>query len=267
MSKYNYIITSGWWCTNDENTKDRSIKYGDEFIRTDNFHRLWSNAIKKYCRPIKTYIIDSNSPVKPILNESEILISLHENAGHPTLHIGKLSGVSRAHMLGMSIALANEVDYWVYIEQDALVFGHNIIEKCIENMRGPYMFGSGDGTPQPVQHALMIIRADGIPKFIKNFNSIKAKDFEISPEKKFAIATSFILRMFPEWFFIIANKPHFAGRIAKKINSIIFRIFQGFENIPFGYGRKRPINFDEQYFYFQHGSKKELEMYKMKSLN
>ena len=84
-----------------------------------------------------------------------------ENAGYSINHTGHLCGVVRAHLFGISYALINEVDYWVYVEQDALLYGAEIVEKCIDRMKRPYMFGSGEGTPQPTQHSLMIIRKDG----------------------------------------------------------------------------------------------------------
>ena len=259
---YKYIITTGWWCTNDNKLDDRKRKYGDSFIRTDEFHKTWFNAVNTFTKPKKIYIIDSNSPVKPLMNqEKEMMISLHNNAGHSTKLIGKLSGVSRAHLLGMSLAMVNEVDYWVYIEQDALIFGNDIIEKCIEKMTKPYMFGSGKGTSQPVQQSLMIIKKEGIPNFIKSFNAIKARDNEISPEMKFAIAASLPLRLVPEVVYKYMGKGTIMSKIVKRIFWPIFSFFKGFDNIPFGYGRARPINFDSRHFYFQHGNKEELNSY------
>ena len=176
-NSYNYIITSGWWSTNDDKIEDRTIISGDSFIRSDEFHQIWFNAVDRYTNCKKVYIIDSNSPVKPIMDEKkEVLISLDSNAGHSTNHTGKLCGVSRAHLLGMSLAMVNEADYWVYVEQDALIYGDGIIEKCIAEMTKPYMFGYGLGTPQPVQQSLMIMKTEAIPQFINNFNKIRAKD-------------------------------------------------------------------------------------------
>lgn len=258
----NYILTTGWWCLDDSDIYDRESKYGDAYIRTVDFHNLWLELVEKYTAPSKIYIIDSDSPVKPKINESkEVLISLQGNAGHSTRHTGKLSGVSRAHLLGMSIAMANEVDYWVYLEQDALIYGEGIIEECINHMRKPYMFGSGRGTPQPVQHSLMIIKKEGIPAFIKNFNAIKAKDSEISPEIKFAIAVSLPLRLIPEFVYKFMEKEGLPNKILKRAFWPLFYLFQGFDNIPFGYGRQRPIDFSKKYFYFQHGSKEELKAF------
>lgn len=253
-NSYTYIITTGWWST--ENDMDsRTIKSGDSYIRSQEFHSLWYQAVERYTSAKKIYVIDSDSPVKPKLNnDNEVLVSLLENAGHSTCHKGKLCGVSRAHLLGMSLALVNEVDYWVYIEQDALIYGENIIEKCIENMKKPYMFGNGYGTPQPMQQSFMIIKKEAIHKFIKNFNNIKSTDNEISPETKFAMATSPVLGVLPEFLFRNIHQNSFKNKVLWKL----FKLFQGFENLPFGYGRARPIEFSDRHFYFQHGNIDEL---------
>jgi len=254
--KSSYVITSGWWSTEDD-IDDRTIKVGDSFIRSKDFHKLWYEVIDRFTKAKKVYIVDSASPVKPILGSNEELVSLVENAGHSTHHTGKLCGVSRAHLLGMSLALANEVDYWVYIEQDALIYGDEIIEKAIENMTKPYMFGAGWGTPQPMQQSFMIIKREAIPTFIKNFIAIKARDNQISPETKFAIAVSPFLKMLPESLFYDIHAKSFKNRVVWRL----FKMFQGFDDLPFGYGRQRPLDFNDKYLYFQHGDKKELDNY------
>ncbi len=259
-NSYNYIITTGWWSTNDDRMDDRTIISGDSLIRSDEFHKIWFDAVDKYTNPKKIYIIDSNSPVKPIMNkEKEVLISLDSNAGHSTNHTGKLCGVSRAHLLGMSLAMVNEVDYWVYIEQDALIYGDGIIEKCIEQMKKPYMFGYGLGTPQPVQQSLMIVKKEAIPQFINNFNKIKAKDSEIAPEVKFAMAASSIMMCIPERIYIKMEENTKFGNLLKRIVWKLIKTFRGFDYIPVGYGRVKPIDFSDSHFYFQHGDKEELD--------
>lgn len=260
---YSYIITSGWWSTQDDRD-NRRIKNGDSQIRSKAFHALWHKMIKRYTSAKKVYIIDSNSPIKPELNvEDEVMLSLLENAGHSTNHTGKLCGVSRAHLLGMSLAMVNEVEYWVYIEQDALIYGEGIIEKAISKMTKHYMFGEGLGTPQPMQQSFMIVKTDAIPTFIKYFNDIKAKDNEISPETKFAIACSPLLRILPEYLFKNIHTESLLNRIVWKL----FKHCRGFDELPFGYGRVRPIGFEDEYFYFQHGNKDELDAFVKKVKN
>ncbi len=260
--KYSYIITSGWWSAGDDSKDSRKIILGDSYIRSDDFHKLWFKAVEKFADPEKIYIIDSASPLKPVLNEEkEVLISLQNNAGHSTNHTGKLCGVSRAHLLGMSMAMVNEADYWVYIEQDALIYGKGIIEECIKRMKKPYMFGYGLGTPQPVQQSLMIIKKEAIPKFIYSFNKIKARDSQIAPETKFAIAATPILQYLPEKFFMKMEDNTKIGNFLKRVIWKLIDMFRDFDYIPFGYGRARPINFNDSYFYFQHGENSELEKY------
>ena len=268
MSKqtYDYIITTGWWCTNDDAVDERQYIRGDASIRTDEFHKIWFDAVSRYSDPKKIFIIDSASPVKPVMNEGkEVMISLMDNAGHATHHRGTLSGVSRAHLLGMSVAMANEADYWVYVEQDALIYGEGIIERCIGEMKRPYMFGYGLGTPQPVQQSLMIIKKEAIPKFIHNFNRIKAKDSEIAPEVKFAMATSELLMRLPEKLYIKMEDGTAAGNFLKRVVWKLIKTFRGFDYLPVGYGRRRPIDFNDEQFYFQHGDREELEVYMEKT--
>ncbi len=85
--------------------------------------------------------------------------------GHASVSLNKYSGVTYAHVLGMSYALLEDVDYWVYVEQDALLFGDNIVEYAIEQMRSPVMFGSGKSTPQPMQQSFMIIKKISFQSF------------------------------------------------------------------------------------------------------
>ncbi len=266
MKKLRYIVTSGWWSIEDDSLDMRKKRYGDAYIRSSEFHRLWFRAVRRYTHPQKIYIVDSNSPIKPPLDKQyEILIPLLENAGHATNHKGKYAGVTRAHLLGMSLALANEVDYWVYIEQDALVYGEGIVEKCIETMKKPYMFGYGVGTPQPVQQSLMIVKRDAIAPFIRRLTRIKAKDSEISPETKFAIAASPLLGFIPECVFVAMEKETPTGKFLRRIVWKLIDLLRGFDYLPFGYGRVRPIDFDAEYFYFQHADADELARYLQKT--
>ena len=169
MSAYDYVLTTGWWCDLDVDRENRLEYFGSDNIRKADFHLQWYEAIDRFTNPKKIIIVDSASPVPPPYNHEDDRIEhirLTENAGYSINHKGHLSGVIRAHLYGISYALVNEVDYWVYVEQDALVYGPEIVEHCIDYIKRPYMFGSGKGTLQPVQHSLMIIRKDGYLNYI-----------------------------------------------------------------------------------------------------
>jgi hypothetical protein len=263
MNKYKYIITTGWWCDND-NSDDRAVKFGTPELRNSTFFPIWYDSVKKHTSPERIYVIDSHSPVKPDIscyNDIDWL-SLDKNAGHSTKHIGKYCGVSRSFMLSMMRVYCSDTDYWVYIEQDALLKGDGIVEYAISKMKKPMMFGCGWGTPQPIQQSMMIIKKEYIPTFLKRYSNIKATDSEISPEYKFAIATSAILRFIPEFFFKKLDKKTL---ISKCVAKFVFHITNGplaeFQPLPFGFGRARPLDFNSEFMYFQHGEQLELEQY------
>lgn len=244
-----YIIFSGWWCDDATKSDDRNSYMGDDEIRKQGFHSKWYDCINKYTNPSKIVIIDSNSPVKPPINQQDSrleVISLSDNFGHSTNHKGKMCGVTRAHLMGVFYAHMCDADYCVYIEQDALVYGKGIVEKAISSMDKPYMFGGGDKTPYATQQSFFIIRKDGYMPFIKRMTSLKSTCNQIAPENKFAIACSPILSALPETLFRVRG-------IGK-----LLRLFKLFRKVPFGYGRSRPIDFSDSHFYFQHGDKDEL---------
>ncbi|WP_025563159.1 hypothetical protein [Psychromonas sp. SP041] len=260
MKEYKYVITTGWWCKNLEQKDMRDVLLGDDEIRSKDFFLSWLAAVNKFTYPKKILIVDSASPIKPDLScNDKILeiVSLDCNAGHSTNHLGKYAGVTRAHMMGMMYALTCEVDYWVYIEQDALIYGDGIVEYCIEHMKNGIMFGDGKGTPQPMQQSFMIMKTEEIPQFIKKLTDIKLTDNEISPEMKFALASSKYINLLPIFLLSKLN--------SKRSYMIIIKLFlmltSRFDKLPIGYGRTRPIDFKDKFFYFQHGCKKELNVY------
>lgn len=258
-----YVITTGWWCGPDSGLNDKRTKFGSESIRSLQFFHQWHAAVDKFTNPVKILIVDSASHAIPIPHpDSRVeLISLDENAGHSTSHIGKYSGVSRAHLCGMVYALSCNVDYWVYIEQDALIFGNDIVEHAIEHMKGDIMFGDGEGTPQPMQQSFMIIKTTAIPKFIERFTSIKSTDSEIAPEMKFWIASNPWIKYLPEAIFRDSSAADLPFDLMSRVRNRIISTARSFDVLPFGYGRSRLINFNDQFYYFQHASDEELQRY------
>lgn len=259
-----YLITTGWWCG--ESGELRETCFGDEEIRGKDFFKSWYNAVTSFSKPKKILVVDSASPIKPELPDDDRIeiVSLDINAGHSTKHTGKLCGVTRAHIMGMQYALLCEVDYWVYIEQDALIYGVDIIEDSIKKMNKGIMFGCGRGTPQPMQQSFMIIHREKIPKFLWRLNKINAIDNKISPEMKFAIASSSVLSMLPEFIFYENKSNSPLKRRLYRLVSSFLKLNLTFDVIPFGYGRKRPIDFNDSQFYFQHGLEEELDNYNRK---
>jgi hypothetical protein len=263
--KHRYVITTGWWCTEKSAVSDtRRITAGSDEIRSASFFKSWHAAVDRFTDPVKILVVDSKSPTPPDLpSDPRIqLLSLDRNPGHSSNHAGKFSGVTLAHICGMIYAFCCDVDYWVYIEQDALIYGDKIVETAISSMKRDYMWGSGVGIPQPMQQSMMIVRTMAIPTFLRNLTAIKARDQEMTPEMKFVVAASLLLRWLPECLFHQIDSQRWICRGIRKLRqNILAHYALGFDVLPFGYGQNRPLDFSAERFYFQHGSQDELDSY------
>jgi len=248
-----YVIGSGWWAT-DEPSLENRMTPGDDIIRSAEFHKLWYKSICKYTNPEKIFIVDSNSPIKPPLNRDDgriEFVSLDKNYGHSVKSTAKFCGVMRSFLFGVSYAWMCDADYFVYVEQDCLVCGEGIIEYAIDKMSHPYMFGDGSGTPQPTQISIFIIKRSHFTNFLNGLARIEDADHVVSPEEKFA-------RIELDWL-----PNHIANKRLRRLRSRWWKLTGRFwrDWLPFGYGRARPINWNDPYFYFQHGTKEEIQAY------
>ena len=50
-----------------------------------------------------------------------------------------------------------------------------------------------------------------------------------------------------------------------KLFALACSISKRYEVLPFGYGRERPINFDDDVYYFQHGTAAEVAQYRSRA--
>ena len=64
---------------------------------------------------------------------------------------------------------------------------------------------------------------------------------------------------FPFYFLLFKLSDRVIAELFKIINR--FSFMRNFSYLPFGFGRERPIRFEDKVFYFQHGSKEEVENY------
>lgn len=96
-----------------------------------------------------------------------------------------------------------------------------------------------------------------------SFFKIGYRDNEVSPEIKFAIASPSLLSLFPNVLCSFLNKKNLFGKLLRIIFSLFERSnLRGWESLPFGYGRARPINHDDEFYYFQHGREEEIGEFK-----
>lgn len=266
-TSYKYIIGSGWWC----DQQVREHVYGASTIRAKEFHNIWYRSVNLFTKPEKILIVDSHSPIKPELNTDDKkleFISLNENGGHGKHHRGKFNGWTRSVLMGLEYADMCDADYFVYVEQDCLLYGKDIIENSIAQMSKPYMFGSakGSGTWHPLQQSLFIIQKNKIAEFHANYKKIKYKDGLIEPEIKFCMATSKILMLLPHWIHVVRDRynKNIFTKTKFLISYLLVKMFGNFDELPFGYGgykRDEGLDFNQNNFYFQHGSEKEITEY------
>lgn len=201
--------------------------------RQAEFFEYWYRAVKRFTNPQQILIVDSHSPVKPNLEGKEDcqLVSMVKNFGAAIDGSSKsmLSGWDRGIIAGAAYAMVNDVDYFVYVEQDCLIYGDGIIEHAIASMPAnkPISLGSGEGTPQRAQQSLVIIRRDFIPTFLYIENTQSKAALKNAPE----------LRYFESY---------------RAINHWL----------PFRGGRQRPVDWDADYIYLQHMSSEELDRFK-----
>jgi len=158
--------------------------------------------------------------------------------------------------------LLNDVDMFLYVEQDALVFGDAIVEKTKNALRRRNLvFGSGG---LDIQQSFFAANKKGIRHFLSALHAINYSDKQVAPEHKFMFAAS---RFLPGPLIKLAEfteveKLRVAGL---RLFSLACALAKNYAFLPFGYGRERPINFGDEVFYFQHGSADELTRYKKRT--
>ncbi len=221
--KNKYIIGTGWWCDGSGKHRGSLANDSSDEIREKDFFDIWYNSIIQFSHPEKILIIDSDSPVKPDLFNKNLCIHLNmiQNFGHPLEErcFGKMSGWERSLLLGLVYTYFNDIPYFVYVEQDCIINGNEIIEASIENMKGfDYSHGLNKTDGFEVECSFVIIDTRITIDFIKCCAQFQKPDKWQLPEVK--------------WVGL------------KKI----------FKYTPllFGYGRERPIDFTKKFWYAQH---------------
>ena len=241
--KQSYMIGSGWWC--DEQPGVLPHHKGIGYIRSQDFHKIWYQLINKFTHPERILIVDSASPIPPPINLDDKRIEVHclaKNLLHATVCKDQFCGWTASVMTGLLDCMFSDIEYFVYVEQDVLLYGEGIIEKAIASMTTPYMFGEARGIPQPLQQSLFIIHRSGIPSFMHNMLAMREPDRVLSPERKF----------------------HFAclgSAVSNKMVRWLLRRWRNYDFLPYGYGRKRPLDFSQSHFYFQHATEEEFEQF------
>jgi hypothetical protein len=257
------LVATGWFSTHEARSY---VTKGDELIRGVGFRSLWWKSVDTFIKPQHVFIVDSASPIKPDdaaytatpFQYTELLMNPGHSQNGKTHYCGYMAGV----ILGLEFALLNDVDMFLYVEQDALVFGDAIVEKTKNALRRRNLvFGSGG---LDIQQSFFAANKKGIRHFLSALHAIDYSDKQVAPEHKFMFAAS---RFLPGPLIKLAEfteveKLRVAGL---RLFSLACALAKNYAFLPFGYGRERPINFGDEVFYFQHGSADELTRYKRRT--
>jgi hypothetical protein len=228
------VVGSGWWCAD----KPHQWALGSDKASSVTFFDHWYRQVMTCLTPDRIVVTDSASPFKPDHANFDRLvwIELDRNYGHPNdLRVGlidtKYSGFTRSVLSGAMHALCCDADFYVYVEQDCLIYGEDFLEKALagsdqeillgpptENGKGLY----GQVAAPMLQQSLMIVRRSGLERFISGVLGSPVTDGERSPEETMRLCL-----------------PPF-----------------GLIGVP--YGRSRPIDFGLSHFYAQHLDDREL---------
>ena len=255
------LVTSGWYAANEPRSYRTA---GADVIRGVGFRPLWWRSLDKYVAAEHVFIVDSASPVKPddaaCTSTKFQRVELLMNPGHSQDGTTHYCGYMAAVILGLEFALHNDVEMLLYVEQDALLFGDDIVAKTKSALRRRDLV-FGRGSEVDIQQSFFAANKKGIRQFLSALHAIAYSDKQIAPEHKFMFAGS---RMLPSPLIRLAvhtsiDKLRRAGSLA------VCRCLRSWTKLRIPavrYGRDRPINFNDEVFYFQHGSIDEIAQYK-----
>ena len=176
MASLDQTIFTGWYCGGNPRTLDYKPDGADE-NRGVALRPLWWESVRRFLAPSQVVVVDSNSPVPPPDREHFDgrleHIRLLRNPGHSQTTSYHYCGWTASVLVGLEYALANDLDYFLYIEQDALVFGERFLDRIKDSLRRHrFVFGSGHGTAWPLQQSVFAIRKDGYRSFLSRMHQI-----------------------------------------------------------------------------------------------
>jgi hypothetical protein len=217
--KQRYIIVTGYY-------GDKDDTYRQELFK------IWYKNTMYHTRknpPVAIFVINANGYM-PKDQRKGTWIDIPYNLGHvcDTMAIGSmpykhgLCGWTMGTLIGALLAFNSNADM-VYKEQDCLAFGP-WVEEIYKTLGNKIKIVTGKldpALPFKIEQSLFAVKYEYLIDFVRTYISITIPDWEMVPEHK--------------WERLIQTQWK-----------------DRFEFLPFGYGRDRPINYDDKVWYMQH---------------
>jgi hypothetical protein len=258
------LVCTGWYA---DDAPRNYRAYGDDVIRGAAFRSLWWQSMDRFVKPAAVLVVDSASPVKSNdrahTNTRVEYIELLTNPGHSQNCAGHYCGAMAAIILGMEYAVYNDVEFFLYVEQDALIYGDRLIPTIKQMLRTRDLVFGAPGQGGEIEQTVFAVSRRGLRKFLANLHRIGFSDRQISPETKFMYAAS-KLRHVPLLGLASWDRPFAIRRLANFMIRMLLPMTSEYATLPFGYGRQRPIDFSDDTFYFQQGTAVEIDAYRRK---
>lgn len=255
------LLISGWFAA----AKPRDyLTFGDDEIRSEGFRPLWWKSVDTFVKPEHVLVVDSAAPLKvndQALTRTDVrTIELLINPGHSQNTVQHYCGFMAGFIMGLEYALYSGVDYCLYLEQDALTYGEDLIGRIEQRLvKTPILFGGQRG--DFVEQSMMVLDRRAIRGFLQQMHAISRSDKLVAPELKCMIAATSMGR-WPVGPLMSYEQHRLVRRFFEKLGVAFARGSKQYGHVPFGYGRERPINFKDACFYFQHGTAQELRQYR-----
>lgn len=218
------IISTGWYA---ENVPERNRTVKNEGVSKRLFDRdylinIWRPYILRFIQPAG-FLVYLSGDVYPRTQPMDMEFILSRRPKDQNKHNDHAASM----LMGAYYAYLNECDF-MYIEQDCLVYG---LDRALESVQDKSIcFGGGEFECSQgwAENSFVYVSYNFIPEFIERQNDIKFHAFKDGE-----------YRQTPE---ITFND-----------------LYAGFAHWPFGYGRKRPIDFNQKVFYAQKLTDPELD--------
>ena len=240
MTSPKIVVGSGWWC----DVTPHEWALGSASTRSIGFFDLWYRQVSECLRPDRVIVTDSASPLKPSYRAHKGLqwVELDRNYGHANdIRVGRIrtkySGFTRSVINGAMYALCCDADFYVYVEQDCLLYGKDFLNEAVGNSTADILLGAptengkglgGRPADGMLQQSLIVVRRSGLERLLIGLLSTTATDGEVSPEETMRMR------------------------------------LQPFDFVWVPYGRSRPIDFNRSHFYVQHLDEDELASFREK---